>query len=120
MTIPSDPSQCPTFGGPSAYRWLLRLGNGILPILLAVILGAGSAQGLTAATPDKPEQSAAERIDALTPNLESYLANGMKTFDVPGVAIGIVAGDKLVYSKGFGVRSKSGRQPVDTQTLFQV
>ena len=26
----------------------------------------------------------------------------MKSFDVPGLAIGIVAGDKLVYAKGFG------------------
>jgi len=30
----------------------------------------------------------------------------MKGFDVPGLAIGIVAGDRLVYAKGFGVRSK--------------
>ena len=33
---------------------------------------------------------------------------------------GIVAGDKLVYSKGWGIRSKSGGEPVDAQTLFQV
>jgi CubicO group peptidase (beta-lactamase class C family) len=43
----------------------------------------------------------------------------MKSFDVPGVAIGIVGGDKLVYAKGFGVRSKGGA-PVDTQTVFQI
>ena len=43
----------------------------------------------------------------------------MKGFDVPGLAIGIVAGNKLVYAKGFGFRSKGGA-PVDTQTLFQI
>jgi CubicO group peptidase (beta-lactamase class C family) len=98
----------------------LCFGNGFLPAVVALILGAASAQWLLAAEPEKPEQSAAERIHALTPSLESYVANGMKAFDVPGVAIGMVAGDELVYSKGFGVRSKSGRQPVDAQTLFQV
>ena len=44
----------------------------------------------------------------------------MKAFDVPGLAIGIVAGDKLVYAKGFGVRSKGGGVPVDTRTIFQI
>jgi CubicO group peptidase (beta-lactamase class C family) len=45
----------------------------------------------------------------------------MKGFDVPGLAIGVVAGDKLVYAKGFGVRSrKSAGLPVDTRTVFQI
>ena len=43
----------------------------------------------------------------------------MKAFDNPGLAIGIVAGDKLVYAKGFGVRTKGG-EPVDTRTVFQI
>ncbi len=120
MTMPSSPSQYPTFGTSSPCSWLLRFGNGLLPVLVAVILGTGSVQLLRAAEPDKPEQSAAERIHALTPRLESYVAAGMKAFGVPGAAIGIVSGDELVYSKGFGVRSKSGKQQVDTQTMFQI
>ena len=44
----------------------------------------------------------------------------MNTFDLPGLAIGIVANDRLVYSKGFGVRSKAGGAPVDTRTVFQI
>jgi CubicO group peptidase (beta-lactamase class C family) len=61
-----------------------------------------------------------ERVQALIPDLEPYVARGMNAFDVPGLAIGIVAGDRLVYAKGFGVRSKSGGRPVDTRTLFQI
>ena len=40
-------------------------------------------------------------------------------FDLPGLAIGIVADDRLVYAKGFGVRRKGG-EPVDTETVFQI
>jgi CubicO group peptidase (beta-lactamase class C family) len=40
----------------------------------------------------------------------------MKGFDIPGLAIGIVANDRLVYAKGFGVRSKNNRLPVDART----
>src|SRR5262245_32758518 len=47
-----------------------------------------------------------QRIEALVPSLEEYVSANMKSFDVPGLAIGIVAGNKLIYAKGFGVRSK--------------
>ncbi len=56
----------------------------------------------------------------LIPDIETYIVSGMKGLDVPGVAIGIVANDRLVYAKGFGVRSKSSGLPVDTRTIFQI
>jgi CubicO group peptidase (beta-lactamase class C family) len=59
------------------------------------------------------------RIAELVPKLESYIAAGMAAYDNPGLAIGIVTGDKLVYAKGFGVRKKGG-EPVDTRTVFQI
>jgi CubicO group peptidase (beta-lactamase class C family) len=73
----------------------------------------------TAAQASPSENSIEQRIQALVPNLEDYVSANMKSFDVPGLAIGIVASDKLVYARGFGVRSKGGA-PVDTQTLFQI
>ncbi|HSY86480.1 MAG TPA: serine hydrolase domain-containing protein, partial [Verrucomicrobiae bacterium] len=56
----------------------------------------------------------------LPPDLDGYIAKGMKTFDVPGLAIGVVHNGQLVYQKGFGVRSKSGGGPVDPRTVFQI
>jgi len=53
-----------------------------------------------AAEPAKPDAAAENRTQALIPDIEAYIANGMSAFDVPGLAIGIVAGDKLVYAKG--------------------
>src|SRR6266436_10085618 len=44
----------------------------------------------------------------------------MKGFDIPGLAIGIIANNRLIYAKGFGVRSKSDGLPVDTRTVFQI
>src|SRR5437867_2472216 len=74
----------------------------------------------TAAEPSKTEAAMEDRVKALIPEIEAYTASGMKGFDVPGLALGIVVGDKLVYAKGFGVRSKSTRLPVDTHTIFQI
>ncbi|WP_161790488.1 serine hydrolase [Inquilinus limosus] len=60
------------------------------------------------------------RIQALQPELASYVTAGMKAFDTPGLAIGIVSGDRLVYARGFGVRSKTKGGEVGTRTVFQI
>src|ERR1700729_2549855 len=82
--------------------------------LSCVIPTAAPAQPIAA----NPAMDA--RIQALIPDLEAYTRNAMQAFGVPGLAIGIVAGDRLVYAKGFGVRSKAGGGPVDARTVFQV
>jgi len=57
----------------------------------------------------------------LTPTqMDSLAERALRLFEVPGLAIGIVKDGKLIYSKGFGVRSiKSGR-PVNSSTLFGI
>ena len=88
-------------------------------LLAGGVLLAAAVQGAAAeATP--PEASIEQRVQALVPNLKDYIATNMKAFDVLGLAIGIVAGDKLIYAEGFGVRSKGGGVPVDAQTVFQI
>ena len=39
---------------------------------------------------------------------------------MPGVAVGIVTGDQLVYARGFGSSRKGGGDPVDAASLFQI
>src|SRR5213083_3226431 len=39
---------------------------------------------------------------------------------VPGLAIAVVFQDKTVYAKGFGVRDTNTKQPIDTDTVFQL
>jgi CubicO group peptidase (beta-lactamase class C family) len=91
--------------------------------LLCVFMGgilANVQQAAFAAEPAKPNQALEARIQAVIPDVERYISSGMKAFDVPGLGIGIIANDKLVYGKGFGVRSKSGGGAVETQTVFQI
>jgi len=39
---------------------------------------------------------------------------------VPGLAVGVVEGDRLVYARGFGVRSLAGADPVTPETFFHL
>jgi CubicO group peptidase (beta-lactamase class C family) len=56
----------------------------------------------------------------LIPQIEDYIAKGMQKTGVPGVAVGIVYQDKVVYLKGFGVRKADESTPVDADTVFQL
>jgi CubicO group peptidase (beta-lactamase class C family) len=53
-------------------------------------------------------------------DLDSYVANSMKIFDVPGIAVAIVKDGKIVLEKGYGVRKLGDPTPVDENTLFGI
>jgi CubicO group peptidase (beta-lactamase class C family) len=94
----------------------LAWATALVAAFVALPIAARTA-GAAEATPS--ETSIEQQIQPLVPSLEDYISANMKSFDAPGLALGIVGGDKLIYAKGFGVRTKGGA-PVDTQTLFQI
>ena len=53
-------------------------------------------------------------------SIDSLVTATIKAFDVPGISVGIIKDDKIVYSKGQGVRSLKNNLPVDSQTLFGI
>jgi hypothetical protein len=123
-------SQAPTESAPSRSKVLLEeirvalertrssfVSSGLLAVL---VLSGFYLQEASAAEQAKPDPAIEKRIQELIPSLEGYIATGMKAFDVPGLAIGIVAGDKLIYAKGFGGRRKGGGELVDARTVFQI
>ena len=111
---------------PFVFRTARAALSGLGSLACATVLAAAfvalsiASQTAAAAEATPSETSIEQRIQALVPSLEEYISANMKSVDVPGLAIGIVAGDKLVYAKGFGVRTKGGAAAVDTQTLFQI
>jgi CubicO group peptidase (beta-lactamase class C family) len=51
-------------------------------------------------------------------SLDTYISQGMKDWNIPGLAIVIVKGGKVAYMKGFGVKDIQTSSPVDENTLF--
>jgi CubicO group peptidase (beta-lactamase class C family) len=52
--------------------------------------------------------------------LDDLIQNTLKTFDVPGMSVGIIKDGNIVYSKGFGVSSLTTKQKMDDQTLVGI
>lgn len=52
--------------------------------------------------------------------LDNLVKNTLTTFDVPGISVGVIKDGKLIYSKGFGVRSLTNKQPMNEETLVGI
>ncbi len=51
---------------------------------------------------------------------EEHAQKSMKEWNIPGMAIGIVQGDKVIYTKGFGVKAVGSDDQVNPDTIFQI
>jgi CubicO group peptidase (beta-lactamase class C family) len=52
--------------------------------------------------------------------IDTYVGQVMKAFDVPGLSVAIVKDGKVVLAKGYGVRKMGSPTPVDENTLFGI
>ncbi len=102
-----------------------RTALAILCATLALGLSAAKAQADDAAKPllESPvspvpplfDQAA---VDTATAALDSIVANAMTRTGLPGLAVGVVYKDKVIYTKGFGVREVGKPGAIDPDTVF--
>ncbi|MDT0294544.1 serine hydrolase [Mesonia ostreae] len=52
--------------------------------------------------------------------LDRLIENTLESFDVPGISVGIIKDDKVVYAKGHGVRSLTNKKDMNQNTLVGV
>lgn len=52
--------------------------------------------------------------------LDELIQNTLKTFDVPGMSVGIIKDGKILYSKGHGIAALNSKQTMNDQTLVGI
>jgi len=52
--------------------------------------------------------------------LETWIEETMNYYHIPGIALGIVYDQELIYSKGFGLSDLKSNKPVSDKTLFRI
>jgi D-alanyl-D-alanine carboxypeptidase len=89
-----------------AFFWFSVAGPGVAPLV---------AQGRspTVVTED-PEVEAAKRL------FTAWLEGQMESRELPGVAVGVVADQELVWAEGFGYADLDARVPVTPATRFRI
>jgi CubicO group peptidase (beta-lactamase class C family) len=51
---------------------------------------------------------------------DEFMEKTLKDWNAPGIGVGIVVGDKLVFAKGYGYRDYGKKQPITAQTLYPI
>jgi CubicO group peptidase (beta-lactamase class C family) len=77
----------------------------LLPLLLIVALPARAQ-----------EPDITKKLDGF----DSYMAQVLKDWNTPGIGVGIVVNDKLVFAKGYGYRDYEKKLPFTPTTLQQI
>ncbi len=87
----------------------------ILVILLAILLNTyvvSEAQN-TGSNELKQQQK-------ISSDFDKYAEEARKSWNIPGMAVAIVKDDKIIFSKGYGVKKLGDNDPIDAHTLFQI
>ena len=61
-----------------------------------------------------------KELQAILVDFEEYAETSMRDWETPGMAVTIVRGDNVIYTKAFGVKTQGGDDPVTTDTIFQI
>jgi len=86
-----------------AAKWLCRLA---VALALALFAPVARAQ----------EPDITKKLDGF----DSYMAQVLKDWNTPGIGVGIVVNDKLVFAKGYGYRDYEKKLPFTPTTLQQI
>ena len=55
-----------------------------------------------------------------TKSIDNYLQDVMKTYEIPGLAVGVVKNDKIIFQKYYGRENLESDKKVDSNSLFRV
>jgi CubicO group peptidase (beta-lactamase class C family) len=64
--------------------------------------------------------AAAGTSDKLQEKLDQVIRKYQKVHQVPGIALGVLKNNKIIYAKGFGVRNLETKESVTTRSLFHM
>ncbi|MBX3415782.1 MAG: serine hydrolase [Pirellulales bacterium] len=85
--------------------------------LMLLLIGAFAAR---VARADDPAAVTPERVKSAVAALDKLAADTLRRTGVPGIAVAVVAHDKVVFLKGYGVREAGKPAPIDADTVFQL
>src|SRR5438552_9158741 len=80
----------------------------LLPLLAAAVLPASFARAADA-SPEKRLQG-----------LDAYMETIVKDWNVPGIGVGVVVKDRLVFSRGYGFRDYGKKLPFTPKTTVPI
>src|SRR5438132_2609117 len=96
-------------------RTIFKLSSKIscaISVLVLALCTLGNAQ-------DKLTQNAIDVTQKLA-GFDAFMEKTLKDWNAPGIGVGVVVGDKLVFAKGYGYRDYEKKLPITANTLYPI
>ncbi len=91
----------------------LRLTSIVLLVLLLTLNVGPSIRAQSQSTPTID-------INQKLAGFDAFMEKTLKDWNAPGIGVGIVVGDKLVFAKGYGYADYEKKRPLTSQTMFTI
>jgi CubicO group peptidase (beta-lactamase class C family) len=90
----------------------------LIPCVFAQQKASGDAQGHR--SQQKQGKAAPAGAQAELDGFDAFVEQALKDWKVPGVAVAVIKGDKVMLLKGYGFRDVEMQLPVTPRTLFAI
>ncbi len=97
----------------SQYRLISRLARVTLGLTL---IAFGLCTSIQAQSGTAPAIDVTQRLAGF----DAFMEKTLKDWNAPGIGVGIVVGDKLVFAKGYGYRDYEKKLPITANTMFPI
>jgi len=97
----------------SQYRLISRLARVTLALTL---IAFGLCTSIQAQSGTAPAIDVTQRLAGF----DAFMEKTLKDWNAPGIGVGIVVSDKLVFAKGYGYRDYEKKLPITTNTMFPI
>src|SRR5438445_13011360 len=75
---------------------------------------------LGASTRAQGQAASAIDVNQKLAGFDAFMEKTLKDWNAPGIGVGIVVGDKLVFAKGYGYRDYEKKLPITANTLYPI
>lgn len=95
-----------------------------MAVLLAVVVAVAGRSGPAASAAPRsvgePSLRLMEPVEAVAADLERYVPEYMRENHIPGVSMALIRDGQVAWTRAFGVANTLTREPVRTDTVFEV
>ena len=94
----------------------------MISLLARLLVASCVLSSMAFAGPQAEEQakSSGAALADLLAKFDAYAESSRLRFSVPGMAVAVIQGKNMVFSKGYGARVQGEPATVDTATVFQI
>lgn len=99
------------------FRKQLRSSARVLSFIITVALLTSS---LASSVSGQAQPAPAIDVNQKLAGFDAFMEKTLKDWNAPGIGVGVVVGDKLVFVKGYGYRDYEKKLPITANTMFPI